>query len=461
MSSSSSLKAGVPSALLPSARLQPINTSIVVLQEPDGSEVRRTVLPGGLRVMTEYVPGVRSVAVGIWAGVGSRDETPEMAGSAHFLEHLLFKGTESRSALEISSSIESVGGEMNAFTSKEYTCYYARVLDVDTKLAVDVLADMIANSVITSSDFDQERRVILEEIAMRDDDHADNAHEAFAQGLFGESDLGRPILGTVDTINAAQRDVVWDFYKQHYTPEKLVVSIAGAIDHDAVIDMVRSAFGSFLTGDQLPAERRAPHSALLLPASVNVVQRATEQSHIIWGVPAYARGDDRRFAIGILNAVLGGGMSSRLFQEVREKRGLAYSVYSFVQSYADTGYFGVYVGSQPNQAAEAMHVIQTTLADMRAAGATETEILRGKGQLRGGLVLGQEDTGSRMTRIAKAELVSGELLSVSQVLECVDSVTLADITAIAEDLLSKEPTLGVVGPYSDTQDFTSRSGWEK
>jgi predicted Zn-dependent peptidase len=438
---------------LPAAQFQRAGTTKILSREPDGSVVKRTVLPGGLRVITEQVPGVRSVTVGIWAGVGSRDETPAMAGSAHFLEHLLFKGTKTRSALDISSAIDAVGGEMNAFTSKEYTCYYARVLDVNTKLAVEVLADMVINSVISKPDFEQERHVILEEIAMRDDDHADNAHEIFAQGLFGGSDLGRPILGTVQTINAAQRNAVWKFYRKHYSPDRLVISVAGAVDHAEVVSFVKAAFKPVIGGTNTPVARRAPRSVAGAVSSLKVSNRKTEQAHLVLGMPSFQRGDDRRWALGIMNAVLGGGMSSRLFQEVREQRGLAYSVYSFVQAFADTGYFGVYTGTMPSKLGQSVGVIKDTLIDISKSGLTDAEITRGKGQLRGGFVLGMEDTGARMTRIAKAELVSGELPSVDQALDAIDSVTPDEIKDVSKLILGQKPTIAVVGPFQNQKVF--------
>ncbi len=460
MSSPRLKKAGLQSAVLPSARSQAVGSTKTLLRQSDGSVTKRTVLPGGLRVITEYIPGVRSVTVGMWAGVGSRDETPAMAGSAHFLEHLLFKGTHTRSALDISAAIDAVGGEMNAFTSKEYTCYYARVLDNDMNLAIDVLADMVTNSVITPADFIQERDVILEEIAMRDDDHADNAHEAFAQGLYGDSDLGRPILGTVETINNAKRANVWRFYRKHYTPDRLVIAVAGALDHADVVRMVKKAFKPVLGGTALPVERRNLATRLATPEPISLITRKTEQAHVIMGVPSFRRGSDERFAVGVLNAVLGGGMSSRLFQEVREKRGLAYSVYSFSQAFADTGYLGVYTGTIPAKLPQALQVITDTLLDVANDGLSAEEIQRGKGQLRGSLILGQEDTGSRMTRIAKAELVSGELPSVDQTLQSIEDVTAEDIHRVAQSLFGQKPTIGVVGPFSSAKDFKKKTGWK-
>ena len=442
--------------VLPPAREQRPGSTRTLVREHDGAVVKRTVLPGGLRIITEHVPGVRSVSFGIWAGVGSRDESPSMAGSAHFLEHLLFKGTPTREAVDIASAIEAVGGDMNAFTSKEYTCYYARVLDRDLPIAVDILGDMVTNALLRGPDVDQERHVILEEIAMRDDDQADSAHETFATAMFGDGDLGRPILGTVETIKAAKTANIQRFFRKHYTPEKLVVSAAGNVDHAEVVRLVKRSFAHVLDGESLPAERRAIRKARNLGHGTEVLTRKTEQAHLVWGVPGLPRDDDRRYAVGVLNAVLGGGMSSRLFQEVREKRGMAYSVYSFVQNFADCGQVGVYVGSLPSKAEDVLAVIKDTIADVAANGITEAELRRGKGQLRGGLVLGLEDTGARMTRIAKAELVTGELPTINQALARIDDVTLDEVAAVAVELFSQPAALAVVGPFKNPRRFDAR-----
>ena len=424
-----------------------------MLTEGDGSFVKRTVLPGGLRVITEHVPGVRSASFGVWAGVGSRDETPAMAGSAHFLEHLLFKGTPTREALDIAASIEAVGGDLNAFTTKEYTCYYARVLDTDLPLAIDIISDIATNALIRSADVEQERHVILEEIAMRDDDQADSAHELFAEAMFGDHDLGRPILGTVDTIRAARTPSIRRFYQRHYTPEKLVVAAAGNVDHASVVRQVRRAFAHVLDGTSLPAERRAMRSSRTIGHGVRVLNRRTEQAHMVWGFPGLPRDDPRKYAVGVLNAVLGGGMSSRLFQEVREKRGMAYSVYSFMQGFADCGQVGVYVGSLPTKIDDVITVVKDTIRSVVVDGITDEELDRGKGQLKGGLVLGLEDTGARMTRIAKAELVTGELLGIDETLARVDAVSQADVAAVAAELFGQRPTLAVVGPFKSPKRF--------
>lgn len=442
-------------ALAPAREQRPGSTR-TLLREHDGSVIKRTVLPGGLRIITEHVPGMRSVSFGIWAGVGSRDESPAMAGSAHFLEHLLFKGTEAREAVEISSAIEAVGGDMNAFTSKEYTCYYARVLDQDLPIAIDIISDMVCNAMLRRADIDQERHVILEEIAMRDDDQADSAHELFAATMFGTGDLGRPILGTVDTINAARVGNIHRFYAKHYTPEKLVVAVAGGLDHATVVRHVKKAFAHKLDGTSLPAERRAARAPKSIAHGVNVLARKTEQANIVWGVPGLSRDDDRRYAVGVLNAILGGGMSSRLFQEVREKRGMAYSVYSFVQNFADCGQFGVYVGSLPSKIDDVLAVVKGTIADIAANGISADELRRGKGQLRGGLVLGLEDSGARMTRIAKAELVTGELPSINEALDRINAVTLDEVASVAVELFSQPATLAVVGPFAGKRRFDAQ-----
>jgi predicted Zn-dependent peptidase len=415
------------------------------------------VLPGGLRIITEAMPTVRSVTVGVWVGVGSRDESPSLAGASHYLEHLLFKGTRRRDALDISSAIDAVGGEMNAFTSKEYTCFYARVLDDDLPLAVDVVCDLVTSSVIRRGDVDSERGVILEEIAMHEDDPADLVHDQFAQTLFGDSPLGRPILGSVDSITTIGRGAIAGYYHRRYRPQDMVVAVAGNIDHARVVRLVRKAFATaeLVGGDGVPSPPRGGDRRTASPGGTRVVPRTTEQANLVLGVPGVSRSDERRFALGVLNAALGGGMSSRLFQEVREKRGLAYSVYSYHAQYADTGLFGVYAGCVPRKVDDVLAICREELAKIAATGITEEELERGKGQLRGSLVLGLEDTGSRMSRIGKAELVYGELLSVDEVINHIDGVTLDDISAMAGELLAAQPTLAVVGPFADDRDFAA------
>jgi predicted Zn-dependent peptidase len=425
----------------------------VLISGADGAVVRRTVLPGGLRVITETMPTVRSVSFGVWVGVGSRDETPALAGSSHYLEHVLFKGTKRRDAMEISAALDAVGGEMNAFTSKEYTCFYARVLDNDLPLAVDVISDMMTSSVVRTSDVDSERGVILEEIAMHEDDPGDVVHDAFAEALFGDTPLGRPILGTVESISSLQRTAIHGYYRRRYRPENMVIAAAGNLDHAKVVRLVAKAFGEMLNDDaQIDRRPTPPRVGGRPPASrsgVSVVKRPTEQAHLVLGVPALSRVDDRRFALGVLNGALGGGMSSRLFQEIREKRGLAYSVYSYAAHHAETGMFGVYAGCQPAKAAEVLEICREQLDLVATGGITAEELTRGKGQLAGALVLGLEDTGSRMSRLGKAELVYGEILTVDELLARIKAVTLEQVLEVATSVLSAKQTLAVIGPFDD------------
>jgi predicted Zn-dependent peptidase len=416
--------------------------------------IRRTVLPGGLRVVTEALPAVRSATFGIWVGVGSRDETPALNGATHYLEHLLFKGTRRRSALDISAAVDAVGGEMNAFTAKEYTCYYARVLDSDLPLAVDVVCDMLTGSLIRQEDLDAERGVVLEEIAMTEDDPGDQVHDLFAGALLGDSPLGRPVLGTVETINALTRDQVARFYRRHYDPTHLVVAAAGNLDHDTVVAQVHRAFqdaGALGDGEARPRPPRTGQRAIRAAGKVEVLNRRTEQAHVVLGMPGLSRHDDRRWALGVLNTALGGGMSSRLFQEIREKRGLAYSVYSYTSSFADCGLFGVYAGCQPRRAPEVLELCREELRKVAEHGLTDDELARAIGQLSGSTVLGLEDTGALMNRVGKSELCWGEQMSVDATLERIAAVTPEEVRAVAAEVLGHRPSLAVIGPLKDKQ----------
>src|SRR6266704_98750 len=427
---------------------------------PAGGEptVTRSVLPGGLRVITESLPAVRSAAFGIWAGVGFRDEGSAYFGATHYLEHLLFKGTRRRTALDISAAMDAVGGEINAFTGKEYTCYYARVLDVDLPLAIDVLSDMVTSSLIEPKDVDAERGVILEEIAMNDDDPTDTVHEAFAAQLFGDTPLGRPILGSVDSINSITREQIAEHYAARYTPDNLVIAAAGSLDHEHVVDLARAAFSAAAAAGQ--AEPAAPRLAVGGPSlaepgtGVRLVSRGIEQANLVLGCAGLSRTDDRRFALGVLNAALGGGMSSRLFQEVREKRGLAYSVYSFSSQHADTWMWGVYAGCLPAKADEVLAICGEEIAKVVSGGLTDAELDRGKGQLRGWIVLGLEDPSSRMSRLGKSELVYPRLEPVEESLASIEAVTHDGVREVAAAVLARPKVLAVVGPFDDADAFS-------
>lgn len=417
--------------------------------------VKRSVHSSGLRIVTEEVPSVRSAAVGIWVNVGSRDEAPATAGASHFLEHLLFKGTTSRTALEISSSIESVGGEMNAFTSKEYTCFHARVIDTDLPMAIDVVSDLITSSIVTALDVDAERKVVLEEIAMRDDDPSDLVHDLFSDTYYGDTPIGRPILGTVKSISEMSRNTVFNYYKKKYLPQDLVVAVAGNIKHKRVVAMAEEALSRDNFLDELGAPVLRPNTPVKnsKQQSVGLLYKKSEQAHMFYGMEGVARADERRFAMGVLSAALGGGMSSRLFQEIREKRGLAYSVYAYAQQFAGSGVLGFYAGCNPTKAIEVVEIIRSVLSDVADNGMTHEEIERAKGAVRGSLVLSQEDSGSRMSRIGKNEIVYGQVMDFDDILKAISRVSATDIREIAGEFLVKTPTLALVGPFKNESKF--------
>lgn len=426
----------------------------VSLEQDGGTFVRRSVLPGGIRVLTESMPGVRSATVGAWVAVGSRDEEDGHHGSTHFLEHLLFKGTRRRNAMAIAEAFDAVGGEANATTGKEHTAYYARVLGADLPVAVDVIADMVTSSLLDPAEFEIERGVILEELAMNDDDPSDVVHEEFNRAVFGDHPLGRPIGGTPTTIRSVPRDAVWEHYRRTYTPRDLVVTAAGAVDHDALCAQVLAAVrtgGWLLDPGAVPVPRRpatAPDDGARPVAGLALtVHRPIEQANVILGGPGPAANDERRYALRVLMTLLGGGMSSRLFQEVRERRGLAYSVYSFATGYAEVGAFGLYAGCAPGRVQDVVLVLGSELDRLAEDGITAAELDRSVGQLSGGLVLGLEDTGSRMSRLGRAEIVHGELTSIDEMLAALRAVTAAEVQALAVELAAAPRSLVVVGPF--------------
>jgi predicted Zn-dependent peptidase len=395
------------------------------------------------------MPGVRSAAVGVFVLVGSRDEAAHLNGASHFLEHLLFKGTPTRSAMDISTALDEVGGEFNAYTAREYTCYHARVLDEDLPMALDVLGDMLTSSLITDEDVEAEREVILDEIAMHDDDPDDVVHNLFAATAWAGTPLARPIAGTADSIKALTRTQIRGYYKRRYRPEVTTLAVAGNVDHDDVVRRARRAFGrnGFLDDDHVrPAgPRLAPRPRPLRVGEVSA-SRPFEQVNVVLGMQGLTRSDPRRYALSILQTALGGSSSSRLFQEVRERRGLAYSVYSFGLGYSDAGMVGVAAGSLPSKAEELLRVVREQLVRVAESGLTEEEVERGKGQARGGLVLSLEDSGSRMTRLGESELFQRRLRSVDEVLESLEGVTAQDVHELARELYTRPQTLASVGP---------------
>ncbi|MEV8337307.1 pitrilysin family protein [Leucobacter sp. NPDC077196] len=446
-----------------------------------GGMVRRTVHPSGLRVLTERMPGARSASIGFWVGVGSRDEqaerpdAPGSLGSTHFLEHLLFKGTPTRDAFSIATEFDRIGAEHNALTAKEYTCYYAKVRDADLDVAVDMLSDMVANSVLDADEFEVERGVILEELAMAADDLADVANERFFEAVLGDHPLGRPIGGWPENITAARRADVDRHYRNRYDPSTLVVTAAGAVDHDRLVAQIIAALNAspekrwHTDGSAAPVRRAQMVDAGALDAAVTdatataaatldsamaqeprvqITERPSEQLNLLIGTQGFSANDPRRFAYGIMNSVLGGGMSSRLFQEIREKRGLAYTAYSFGASYSDSGVFAMYAGTAPEKAAE---VVELSRAELRKLADTEIsgeELERALGQIAGSTALALEDSDTRMGRLARAELGSGELFDLDASLERFAAVTTEDIHEVAATLAARPLTVVAVGDAS-------------
>ena len=429
--------------------LFPLGQSDLSFTASGGTSVRRSVLPSGVRVLTEHVPGAQSVSVSFSVAVGSRDETNNHFGSTHFLEHLLFKGTKKRTALDIAVAFDSVGGSSNASTGKEHTSYYARVQDKALPIAVDVIADMLTSSLIDPTEFENERPVILEELAMNDDDPHDVVHEEFSTAVLGDHPLGRPIGGTQETITAVTRDAVWEHYQQNYRPQDLVVAAAGSVDHQDLVKLVEQgliAAGWDLSISAEPVARRLLHPAKISRGvKVKVINRPISQVNILVGSEGLSVDDPRRHAMGILNTVLGGGMSSRLFQEIREKRGLAYSVYSFNQGYSDAATFGLYAGCSAAKAIEVTSLMLEELDKVASHGITKAELELAQGNISGSLALKFETNQARMSRLATAEIVSGEFMDLDESLARFEQVSLGDVQSLAADLVSRPRSLVAVG----------------
>ena len=431
----------------------PLDQNELEFTASGGTTVRRSVLPSGVRVLTEVVPGAQSASVSFSVAVGSRDESNGHFGSTHFLEHLLFKGTKRRTALDIAIAFDSVGGSSNASTGKEHTSYYARVQDSAVPLAIDVIGDMLTSSVLDPIEFENERTVILEELAMNEDDPQDVAHEAFAEAVLGTHELGRPIGGTEETINAVTRDAVWEHYRANYRPQDLVVAAAGGIDHDRVVRLVEQSLldaGWDLSLAASPRERRALEPAQIpMGRKLQVIHRPIQQSNVLIGCQGLIGQDDRRYAMAILNTVLGGGMSSRLFQEIREKRGLAYSVYSFNQGYSDGAYFGLYAGCSPAKTTEVTRLMLEELDKLANSGITADELTLAKGNINGGLALKFESTQARMSRLVGTELVNGEFYDLDATIEQFNAVTGEQVRELAADLITRQRSIVGVGDITE------------
>lgn len=411
--------------------------------------IERTGFGSGLRVITERMPGLRSVALGFWVLAGSRDEPPSISGASHFLEHLLFKGTRTRSARDIAEAFDAVGGDVNASTAKEYTAYYARVLDRDLPMAVEHLADMIQHSTLRAADVEAERHVILEEINVHEDTPDDLVHDLFTETLWPGHPLGRPVLGTRESVRAATREQIRRFYRRRYVPGNLVVVAVGSVRHEGLLRLLGEVMetgpvlGDGPSNFHLRKGERPPEPS----GRSRILRRRTEQAHICVGTNGLSRQDPDRFAFGIVNAALGGGMSSRLFQEVRERRGLAYSVYSYHTMYAEAGLFCAYAGTTPERAKEVLDLIRREIEDVAEHGLSEAEFERARGHVKGSLVLSQDDPGSRMSRLGKSEIAHGEILPVNEMLRRFDQVSVEDVRRVAKRVLTQPISITVLGPF--------------
>jgi len=405
--------------------------------------ILRYRLQNGLRVMLEDIPTVRSVAIGIWIGTGSRHETIRNNGISHFIEHMLFKGTENRSAQEIAEAFDSIGGNVNAFTSKEYTCYYAKVLDEHVELGLDVLSDMFFHSTFDEEELIRERNVVIEEIKMYEDTPDDQVHDLIAKASHGDHSLGYSILGSEEVLKSIHADTIREYMKDRYTVENTVITIAGNFTKD-ILQLVEKYFGQFNNHGSDKVEI----SATFQPIEISKVKQ-TEQAHLTFALPGLSVTDPEIYSLILLNNILGGSMSSRLFQEVREKRGLAYSVFSYHTSYKDTGLFTVYAGTAPNQVNEVVGVIQELLLKVKQNGITDREILKGKEQLKGNLMLSLESTNSRMSRLGKNELLIGKHLTLDEIVQKINQVDQESIQRIITRVYNQPVAFSMISSLNE------------
>ncbi|MEO7442279.1 MAG: pitrilysin family protein [Acidimicrobiales bacterium] len=413
--------------------------------------ISTTVLDCGITVVTEAMADVRSVSLGFWVGTGSRDEERRLAGASHFLEHLLFKGTATRSARQIAEDVDAAGGDMNAFTTREYTAFYVRLLDESTELGLDILSDILWRPAFRPDEVEAERQVILEEILMRADEPADLVHEVLSEALYPGHSVGREVLGEESSIEAMERDAIAAFHAGHYRPANVVFAAAGRLDHDELVAGIERRYDG--EGGGVRPTRTAPTAP---PNPLAVDERDTEQVHLMVAVPAYDHHHPDRHALAVVNHTLGGGLSSRLFQTVREERGLAYSVYSYHAALADCGYLGVYAGTMPTRAAEVLGLVQAELDAMAAKGITGRELDVARRHLAGEMALSLEDSAARMHRIGRSQLLRGTVATVDEVVARFAAVTLDDAARVAADVLSAERVVALVGPVAEAGLTTPR-----
>jgi len=406
------------------------------------SDCGKCVLDNGIRIVTKRVPSARSVSMGVWVDVGARDERLEEGGICHLIEHMIFKGTERRSALDIAKEFDAIGGQCNAFTSKENTCYHAKVMDTYLDTMVDLLSDIFLNSVFDPQELERERQVILQEIRMLEDTPDEHVHLLLAKAAWKDHALGRSILGTPETVSKFDSQRLKAFFTRAYQPERIIVAAAGNLEHDAFVTLTGKAFESVRKCDGFP--KRVPP---VLNRSIEVHSKSLEQVHICLGTKGVMTTDPRRYAGALLNVILGGNMSSRLFQEIRERRGLAYSVYSFLSTYSDVGTWGVYVGVDQSKVKETLEVITREMARGKSRKVDSSELTNAKQYLKGGMCLAAESTENQMIRIAQSEMNFGRFVPLEEIEEKIDRVTAEDVEALAEDIFRRESAaLTLLGP---------------
>ena len=392
-------------------------------------EYRKSVLPNGIRVVTERMPHVRSVAVGIWVDTGSRNEPAERAGVSHLIEHLVFKGTQSRTAEEIARTMDSVGGQMDAFTAKEHTCFFVNVLDEHLPLAMDVISDLVLQPLFKDEDISKERGVVLEELKMDEDQPDHLVHEIFTQNFWKDHPLGKPILGTKETVKRLMRPAILDYYARCYEPRNMMVTAAGNLEHGRLVDLVAEAFGGLRPRDPEPiGPAPATNSTVILRNKKNL-----EQVHLCMGVPSYPLSHERRYACYVLNTLLGGGMSSRLFQNIREREGLAYAVFSELSPCSDTGCLSVYAGTSLESAPRVVEFILKEFRDLKKNMVPAEELRRAKDHLKGSLMLSLESTTSRMSNLARQEMYFGRFFTLDEIIERIEEITVEDVLAVANE----------------------------
>ncbi|MCM3782908.1 insulinase family protein [Neobacillus mesonae] len=404
--------------------------------------MKKMILTNGLRVVMEQIPTSRSVSFGIWVKTGSRNEDVSNNGVSHFIEHMLFKGTDRFDAKAIAEQFDAIGGNVNAFTSKEYTCYYAKVLDEHLPIAVDVLSDMFFHSKFDNEELAKEKNVILEEISMYEDTPDDMVHDLISLAAYGEHPLAYPILGTEEKLNTMDGFSLRSYMKEQYTIENTVISLAGNIDEEKTLKLLEEVFGSF---DLHSAADRAEVSEPEFKGNQLFHKKKTEQNHICLAFPGCSIHDDKQYAMVLINNAVGGGMSSRLFQEIREKRGLAYSVYSYHSAHADSGLFTIYAGTAPKQTKEVLDLTKGILQDLAENGLTDDELRKGKEQLKGSLILSLEGTGSRMNRNGKNELMVGKHQTLDEIIEKIERVSMEDVNAVLDRMFAQPYALAMVG----------------